>query len=119
MEQVAAVSQTASLTTRIRRLSLPTGTALLSIGTLASGGLAYVFNLLAARALGPAAYGPIAILWAAMFLISVVLFRPAGQTLARYIAERVARGEDARPVARAVAWLIVAALAVVTIVTVA
>ncbi|HEY6886243.1 MAG TPA: hypothetical protein VI300_00650, partial [Solirubrobacter sp.] len=50
-----------------------------------------------------------------MFLISVVLFRPAEQTLARYVAERVTRGEDARPVARAVAWLIVAALVIVTL----
>ena len=103
----------------LARVRLPQGAALLSIGTLASGVLAYGFNLVAARSLGPAAYGPIAVLWATMFLVSVVLFRPAEQTLARYIAERLVRGEDARPVARAVAWLTLAALAVVTVATVA
>src|SRR3954470_22633846 len=95
------------------RLRVPTGAALLSIGTLASGVLAYAFNLVAARSLGASAYGPVAVLWAAMFLVSVVLFRPAEQTLARNIAERVTRGEDARSVARAVAWLTLAALVVV------
>ncbi len=38
--------------------------ALMSIGTLASGVLAYAFNVLAARALGPEAYGAIGALWA-------------------------------------------------------
>ncbi|MDA0168655.1 oligosaccharide flippase family protein [Solirubrobacter taibaiensis] len=95
------------------RLRLPTGAALLSIGTLASGVLAYVFNLAAARALGPVEYGSVAVLWAAMFLVSVVLFRPAEQTLARNIAERQARGEDAMAVVRTVGWLTLGALAAV------
>src|SRR3954468_7956977 len=111
MEQAAVVRRPAPLT-RLR-VAVPGGAALLSVGTLASGVLAYVFNLLAARALGPEQYGPVAVLWAAMFLVSVVLFRPAEQTLARNIAERVTRGEDARSVARAVAWLPLAALVVV------
>ena len=38
--------------------------ALMSVGTLASGVLAYVFNVLAARSLGPDAYGAIGALWA-------------------------------------------------------
>jgi len=101
------------------RLRVPTGAALLSIGTLASGVLAYAFNLVAARSLGASAYGPVAVLWAAMFLVSVVLFRPAEQTLSRNIAERLTRGEDARVVARSVGRLTLAALALVTVATVA
>lgn len=103
-----------TITTRVRRAA-GSGAALLSIGTLASGVLAYVFNLLAARALGPAEYGPVAVLWAAMFLVSVVLFRPVEQTLSREIADRRARGEDARQVTRAATRLTVALVALVTV----
>ena len=77
----------------------------MSIGTLASGVLAYAFNVLAARALGPAAYGAVGALWGAMFLLAVLLFRPIEQTVSRAIADHVARGEDARPAVRSAAWL--------------
>jgi O-antigen/teichoic acid export membrane protein len=87
------------------------GAVMLSVGTVASGVLAYAFNAVAARTLGPDAYGPIAVLWAAMFLIAVVLFRPVEQTLSRAVAERLAAGHDARPVVRAVGWLAVGAVA--------
>jgi O-antigen/teichoic acid export membrane protein len=76
------------------------GAAWLSIGTVASGVLAYAFNALAARGLGPEQYGPVAVLWAAVFLVSVVLFRPVEQTLSRTISDRLARDEDAVPVVR-------------------
>ncbi len=69
---------------------------------LATGILAYAFHVLAARSLGPAVYGQIAVLWAALFLAAVVLFRPLEQTLARSIADRVARGEETRTVVRSV-----------------
>lgn len=84
------------------------GAAVLSLGTLGSGVLAYAFTLLAARTLGPEDYGPVAVLWAAVFLAAVVLFRPLEQTLSRGIAERGARGVDARPVVRSVGWLALA-----------
>jgi len=94
---------------RIRALAAGalTGGGLLSVGTLASGVLAYVFNVAAARALGATAYGPVALLWAGMFLVSVVLFRPIEQTLSQGIASRLARGEDARPMLRSVGRLTV------------
>jgi O-antigen/teichoic acid export membrane protein len=87
----------------------------MSIGTLASGVLAYVFNVLAARSLGPESYGAIGALWAGMFLVAVLLFRPVEQTVSRAVADQVARGEDARPAVRSAAKLtaIIAALAVV------
>jgi O-antigen/teichoic acid export membrane protein len=89
--------------------------ALMSIGTLASGVLAYAFNVLAARALGPAAYGAVGALWGGMFLLAVLLFRPIEQTVSRAVADHVARGEDARPVVRSAARL----TALVTIAAVA
>jgi O-antigen/teichoic acid export membrane protein len=79
--------------------------ALMSIGTLASGVLAYAFNVLAARALGPAAYGAVGALWGGMFLLAVLLFRPIEQTISRAVADHVARGEDARGVLRSAAGL--------------
>jgi O-antigen/teichoic acid export membrane protein len=88
------------------------GALLMSIGTVASGVLAYAFNAVAARALGPEAYGPIAVLWAAMCLVAVVLFRPLEQTLSRAVAERLAAGHDARPVARTVAAFTAGAVAI-------
>jgi O-antigen/teichoic acid export membrane protein len=77
----------------------------MSIGTLASGVLAYAFNVLAARSLGPAAYGAVGALWGAMFLLAVLLFRPIEQTISRAVADHVARGEDSRPAVRSAAWL--------------
>ena len=49
------------------------GAWMLSLSTAVSGGLAYAFHVLAARSLGSADYGRIAVLWAAMFLLVVVL----------------------------------------------
>jgi O-antigen/teichoic acid export membrane protein len=79
-----------------------TGAWLLSIAMVASGGLTYAFHVLAARTLGTDAYGRIAVLWGAMFLVAIVLFRPIEQTLSRTTADRLARGEDTRTVLRTV-----------------
>jgi O-antigen/teichoic acid export membrane protein len=88
------------------------GALLMSLGTVGSGVLAYGFNAVAARALGPADYGPIAVLWAAMFLVAIVLFRPVEQTLSRAVAERAADGQDALPVVRLMAMLAAATVGV-------
>jgi O-antigen/teichoic acid export membrane protein len=79
--------------------------ALLSAGTIGSGVLAYAFNVIAARALGPEAFAAVGALWAGMFLLAVLLFRPLEQTVARAVADRVARGADAREAVRVTAWL--------------
>jgi O-antigen/teichoic acid export membrane protein len=86
--------------------------ALMSIGTLASGVLAYVFNVLAARSLGPEAYGAIGALWAGMFLLAVLLFRPVEQTISRAIADQLARGQDARSAVRSASKLTLVLVAV-------
>jgi O-antigen/teichoic acid export membrane protein len=77
------------------------GTWLLSGAMVASGALTYLFHVVAARSLGPTAYGQIAVLWGAMFLAAIVLFRPVEQTASRALAARLARGEEGRSVVRA------------------
>jgi O-antigen/teichoic acid export membrane protein len=65
-----------------------------------SGVLTYAFHVLAARTLGPSAYGQIAVLWGAIFLAAIVLFRPIEQTTSHSIADRLARGEETASVLR-------------------
>ena len=77
------------------------GAVLLSGATLASGIFAYAYHVLAARVLGPEAYGLVAVLWAALFLLVVILFRPLEQTTSRALADRLARGHEVRSVLRA------------------
>jgi O-antigen/teichoic acid export membrane protein len=90
------------------------GAWVVSGSMLASGLLIYVFHVLAARSLGAVAYGQIAVLWAAMFVVVIVLFRPLEQTTARALADRHARGEEVRTVVRAVAALCCAMLVALT-----
>jgi O-antigen/teichoic acid export membrane protein len=76
-----------------------------------SGVLAYLFQILAARALGPDAFGTIAVLWGTTFLVGIVLFRPLEQTVSRALADKLARGEEVGAVLRAAVRLY-AALAI-------
>ena len=89
------------------------GAWLLSTGMLASGVLTYAFHVLAARTLGPAAYGQIAVLWAAMFIASIMVFRPLEQTTSRALADRRARGEEVASVLRSIGWIAMVALIVI------
>ena len=91
------------------------GAALLSGATLASGVFAYAYHVLAARLLGPEAYGLVAVLWAALFLLVVVLFRPLEQTTSRALAHRLAQGQEVRSVLRAMLRIYLAVAAVVTL----
>ena len=73
--------------------------------------------MLAARKLGPSAYGRIGVLWAAMFIVAIgVLFRPLEQTASRAIADRRVRGIEVRSVIRSVAPLALALLGATLIV---
>ncbi len=91
------------------------GAWLLSGATLVSGVLAYAFHILAARTLGADGYGRIAVLWGAMFLVAIVLFRPIEQTASRTIADRLARGWETRSVVVSATIVALAALAVATV----
>jgi O-antigen/teichoic acid export membrane protein len=85
------------------------GTGLLSGAMLASGVLAYAFHVVAARTLGVEGYGQVGVLWAAMFLAVIVLFRPLEQTMSRAIADRLTRGEEVRSVAVSIGLIYVVA----------
>jgi hypothetical protein len=89
--------------TRVGRPRVLVGAWLLSGATIAAGLLTYAFLVLAARTLGPHAYGRVAALWGAIFIGAVVLYRPLEQTASRTIADRLARGHDGRSVLRALA----------------
>jgi O-antigen/teichoic acid export membrane protein len=111
--QVAVASRAAALLGR-RRAGL-SGAWLLSGAMVLSGVLTYAFHVLAARALGPDSYGRIAVLWGAMFLAAVVLFRPVEQTSSRAIADRLARGDEVATVIRSVLVLCAGVLVVAVV----
>jgi O-antigen/teichoic acid export membrane protein len=104
------------LARRERRPALE-GAWVVSASMLVSGFLIYVFHAGAARALGSAAYGQIAVLWAAMFLVVIVVFRPLEQVTSRGIADRLARGQEVRSVVRSVLALSACVVAVLVPVT--
>jgi O-antigen/teichoic acid export membrane protein len=83
-----------------------------------SGILTYVFLILAARRLGPEDYGQIGVLWGAMFIVAIVVFRPLEQTISRAIADRLARGEEVTTVIRSVGLICASIFAVGAVVTV-
>jgi O-antigen/teichoic acid export membrane protein len=94
------------------------GAGIVSIATVASGLLTYAFLVLTARTLGPTLYGQVGVLWGAMFIGAIVLFRPLEQTISRAIADRRARDEEVRSVVRSVVFIAVAVLAVIAAATV-
>ena len=91
------------------------GAALLSALIGVTGLLTYAFHSIAAHTLGRDDYGSIGVLWAAVFLVASVIYRPVEQLLSRTLAERRARN---RPVGSAlrVAATIQLALALVFVV---
>ncbi len=68
------------------------GTAVLSVGIASTGVVTYAYFALASHALSSSAYGGIALLWSAVFVVVSILYRPVEQLLSRTIAERDARG---------------------------
>lgn len=102
MTEAAAVRATPEARSRRATATRASGAGMLSVAMTLSGVLAYAFHILAARALGPDAYGQVAVLWAAMFLVVVVAFRPLEQTTARALSDRLARGQEVESVLRSV-----------------
>ena len=91
------------------------GAGRLSAAMLASGALAYGFHVLAARSLGVEAYGQVSVLWAAMFIIVVVLFRPLEQTASRGIADRLTRGLETRTLMQSVGVIYLGIVAMIVL----
>src|SRR6185436_16930935 len=89
---------------RERRVAFA-GAGMLSAAMALSGVLIYAFHVLAARTLGPHDYGQIAVLWTAMFLVVMMIFRPLEQTMSRAMADRRTRDDEVRSVLRSVGLL--------------
>ena len=81
------------------------GAALLSALIGVTGLLTYAFHSITAHVLGRDDYGLIAVLWAAVFLVASIIYRPVEQLLSRTIAERRARGRTARDAIRVAATI--------------
>ena len=81
------------------------GAALLSGLIGVTGLLTYAFHSIAAHALGRDDYGLIAVLWAAVFLVASIIYRPVEQLLSRTLAERHARGRPTRGALRVAATI--------------
>jgi O-antigen/teichoic acid export membrane protein len=115
VSEAAAVVATPA---RYRKASF-SGAWLLSGAMVLSGVLTYAFHVLAARTLGPTAYGQIAVLWGGIFLVAIVLFRPVEQTTSRAVADRLARGEETASVLGSMLAISLALLVVIIVAFVA
>ena len=71
------------------------GARILSIGIAATGLFTFAYFAVASHVLDKADYGRVALLWAVLFVIMSVIYRPVEQLLSRTIADRRARGVDA------------------------
>ena len=81
------------------------GAALLSALIGVTGLLTYAFHSIAAHTLGRDDYGLIGVLWAAVFLVASIIYRPVEQLLSRTIAERRARAQPIRDALRVAATI--------------
>ena len=72
--------------------SYASGARILSIGIASTGIFTFLYLAFASHELTPAEYGRISLLWAVMFVILSVIYRPIEQLLSRTIADRQARG---------------------------
>ena len=88
-----------------RGVGAASGASLLTLATVASGAFTYAFLVLAARSLGKEAYGQVGVLWAAMFVVAILAFRPLEQTTSQAIAERLAGGAEAKSVLRSMGFV--------------
>ena len=68
------------------------GARVLSIGIASTGLFSFLYFAVASHVLAPGEYGAIALLWATLFILTSVIYRPVEQLLSRTIAERIARG---------------------------
>jgi O-antigen/teichoic acid export membrane protein len=72
------------------------GARILSIAIGTTGLVTFAFFALASHALGPTLYGGVSVLWAVLFVVVSIIYRPIEQLLSRTIAQRRARGQVAR-----------------------
>jgi O-antigen/teichoic acid export membrane protein len=77
--------------------SFASGARVLSIGIASTGIFTFAYLATASHVLSQQAYGRISLLWAVMFVILSVIYRPIEQLLSRTIADRRARGLHGHP----------------------
>jgi O-antigen/teichoic acid export membrane protein len=70
------------------------GARVLSIGLATTGLVTFAFFAVASNVLDDAEYGAISLLWAVLFIVTTVIYRPIEQLLARSIAQRRALGDQ-------------------------
>jgi O-antigen/teichoic acid export membrane protein len=73
------------------------GARVLSIGIASTGIFTFLYLATASHVLDPASYSRISLLWAIMYVILSVIYRPVEQLLSRTIADRRARGLHGHP----------------------
>ena len=77
------------------------GVKIMGLGIAATGLLTFAYFSAASHALTPDQYGYVSLLWALLFIVMCVLYRPVEQLLSRSIAEQQARGSSAAPLRKA------------------
>lgn len=70
------------------------------VGLVLLGLTAYVFFIIAARALGPARYAPLSVLWTLVFFAAPGFFFPIEQEVSRALSARRAVGQGGAPVVK-------------------
>jgi O-antigen/teichoic acid export membrane protein len=68
------------------------GARVLSIGIASTGVFTFAYFAVASHVLDAEAYGAVSLLWAVLFVVISVIYRPVEQLLSRTIADRRARG---------------------------
>lgn len=68
------------------------GARILALGIASTGVLTFAYFSAAGHAVGKEAYDHVSLLWAVLFTVMSVLYRPVEQLLSRSIADRIARG---------------------------
>jgi O-antigen/teichoic acid export membrane protein len=77
--------------------SFASGARVLSVGIASTGIFTFAYLATASHVLSQNAYGRVSLLWAVMFVILSVIYRPIEQLLSRTIADRRARGLHGHP----------------------
>jgi O-antigen/teichoic acid export membrane protein len=94
---------------------LPTGTATVFVGLLATGVLTYVYLGIARRSLDETAYSAFAVVWGVTFIVGPGLFQPLEQAIGHSTATRDASGQGSKPLVSRAALLGLAGLVVVSL----
>lgn len=98
---------------------LPTGTATVFIGLVATGVLTYVYLGIARRSLDETAYSAFAVVWGVTFIIGPGVFQPLEQAIGHSTAKRDASSQGSKPLVSRAAILGLAGLLVVSLIALA